>query len=240
MGGGNLEIVAAEPNKSLRNKLTFEGFEGNSFGVWKFEEVDASKSKATWAMESDNTIPFWMRGMMLMGESMEETFTNGLNSIKTIAEKKAKEMPKTYRGYIVNAIEIPAQHYITHREKITMADMASFFGTHFPAIAGKAAENMAGMPRALYYAWDQENGMTDLAAAIPVSSPIDIEGYTSLPLPASKALLIDYYGSYEGSEEAHFAMDDYIKENIVLKKLKFSMFLLMIIQLLCYLNCTQV
>jgi effector-binding domain-containing protein len=216
MGSGSLEIVETEANKSMRNKLNFEGFEGNSYGIWKFAAMDANKSKATWAMESENAVPFWMRGMMLMGESMEETFTNGLNALNIIAAKKAKElasMPKKYRGYTVNTLEIPTQYYITHREKIPMANISTFFGTHFPAIAGKAAANMTGMPRALYYEWDQESGMTDLAAAIPVKSAMDIEGYTSVTVPKGKALHIDYYGSYDGGAEAHYAMDDYMKAN---------------------------
>lgn len=215
MGGGSSEIVEAEMNKSMRNKLAFEGFEGNSYGVWKFTDEGDGKSSTTWGMESENTVPFWMRGMMLMGESMEETFTKGLNDLKTIAEKKAKEiaaMPKTYRGYTVNQIEIPTQYYVTHREKVSMADIGVFFATHFPAIAGKAGENMAGMPRGLYYEWDEENGMTDMAAAIPVKSSMEIEGYNTVEVPAGKGLHIDYYGAFEGGAEAHYAMDDYLKE----------------------------
>jgi len=218
MGGGKLEMIEAEPNRSLKNKLEFEGFEGHSYGIWKFAEAEAGKSDVTWAMESESSIPFLMRGMMMMGESLEDTFTKGLNRINEIAQKKAKEMPaepKTYRGYAVNTIDIPAQSYITHREKIAMADMTQFFGTHFPTIAmgvAKAEGEMAGMPRALYYEWDEENGMVDLAAAIPTKEKMEMKGYKVVDVPAGKALLIDYYGSYEGGGEAHYAMDDYIKE----------------------------
>lgn len=218
MGGGELVIVEATPPSSLKNQLTFEGFEGNSYGIWKFDEIGASKTNVTWSMESENTIPFWMRGMMLMGESLEETFTRGLNDIKVIAEKKAKEMsaiPKTYRGFTINEITIPSQNYITHREKIAMADMTKFFGTHFPPMAmavAKTEGQMTGMPRALYYEWDEENGMVDLAAAIPTAKKMDVKGYKTIEIPAGKSLLIDYYGSYEDSGEAHYAIDDYMKE----------------------------
>lgn len=215
MGGGKLEIVEAEPNKSMKNRLTFEGFEGYSYGIWKFEETEKGKSNVTWGMESENTIPFWMRGMMLMGESLEDTFNRGLNDIKAIAEKKAKEMPKEpkkYRGYTINQIDIPMQNYLAHREKIEIPTMGAFFAKHFPALAGKAGADMTGMPRGIYYEWDMENNMTDMAAAVPVKAAMEVDDFTNIEVPAGKALHIDYYGSFEGSAEAHYAMDDYLKE----------------------------
>lgn len=215
MGGGSSEVVEAETNKSMRNKLSFEGFDGDSYGVWKFEETGEGKSSTTWSMESESTIPFPMRGMMLMGESMEETFTKGLNSIKEIAEKRAKEAPakpKTYRGFAINEIDVPAQNYLAHREKIEIPTMGDFFAKYFPALAEKAGADMTGMPRGVYYEWDQENNMTDMAAAVPVKAAMDVEGFSNIEVPAGKALHIDYYGSFEGSAEAHYAMDDYMKE----------------------------
>jgi len=215
MGGGSSEVVEAKLGKSMKNKLAFEGFDGDSYGVWKFEKTGENKTAVTWGMESENDVPFWMRGMMLMGPSMEETFTRGLNNMKPIVEKAQAEMPKTYRGFTVNEITIDKQHYIGHREKIAMADMQPFFAKYFPTLAGgvaQAGSEMVGMPKAIYYEWDEENKMTELAAAIQVKESMEMKGYSPIEIPAGKALHIDYYGSYEGSPEAHYAMDDYMKE----------------------------
>jgi effector-binding domain-containing protein len=37
-------------------------------------------------------------------------------------------------------------------------------------------------------------------------------------VPAGKALVIDYYGSYEGIGGAHMAMDEYVKSNNLKQK----------------------
>ena len=71
---------------------------------------------------------------------------------------------------------------------------------------------LAGAPSGLYYNWDMQKNLADMAAGIPVEGEADIEGYDMVRI-GGKALKIEYFGSNAGSGEAHYAMDDYIKEN---------------------------
>ena len=57
-----------------------------------------------------------------------------------------------------------------------------------------------------------ETNIADMAVAIPVATAVEIKGGSVAEIAAGKAAVIDYYGAYEGSGEAHFAMDDYLKE----------------------------
>lgn len=212
MGPGSLTILDAEPNKSMNTKLTFEGM-GDSYGDWKFEETDG-KTNVTWGMESEMEMPFLMRGMALFMESSEEMFTRGLASIKERVEKEAAEMPTEYRGYKVNTIDFPAKNYIAKREVVKFEDMTNFYATNLPAVAGgimKAGGEMDGMPVGLFYKYDEEAGTADMAAGCASKKKMELEGFENIDVPAGKALAIDYFGGYDGSAEAHYAMDDYMK-----------------------------
>ena len=68
-------------------------------------------------------------------------------------------------------------------------------------------------PSAIYFKWDQEKGETDCAAVSCVPNGTKIKGYETFAVPASKVLLIEYYGAYEKSINAHNAMDAYMKAN---------------------------
>ena len=151
----------------------------------------------------------------MMRKGSSEFMEEGLGYLQEIVEEEAANpAPAATTGYEVQEIDYPEQQFLTHREKISMADITAFYTEHFGAIAGMVGDKMAGMPCGLYYDFNMETGEADLAAAIPVTEAIDgNDDYELIALPGRKALLIDYYGPYEGSGAAHEAMDAYMKEN---------------------------
>ena len=42
---------------------------------------------------------------------------------------------------------------------------------------------------------------------------VEIDGFTSLEVAGGKALLVDYYGDYARTEEAHVAIDKYLNNH---------------------------
>ncbi|MBK6522736.1 MAG: GyrI-like domain-containing protein [Sphingobacteriaceae bacterium] len=52
----------------------------------------------------------------------------------------------------------------------------------------------------------------DLAAVMEFANGTKISGLEKWETPAGKVLLIEYYGSYDKSGNAHYAMDAYMKE----------------------------
>ncbi|MCB0620847.1 MAG: SRPBCC family protein [Saprospiraceae bacterium] len=218
MGGGNLEVIEADPPNSMKTKLQFSNWDGSSYGHWTLEELEGCTTKVDWGISGDQPLPFIARGFMLlmgMKKTMAKDFDDGLAALKSHAEEQVANLPTTYRGFEVKQEDFAGKTYAAVRQTISWDQMQSFFGQNFGAImVALQANNLqpTGAPSGLYYSWDEENQQTDMAAAIPTSGQADFgEQVTTIEVPAGKALVIDYYGGYSGSGEAHYAMEDYIK-----------------------------
>ncbi len=216
-GGGTMTIIESTAPTFQKTALVFDGNEGGN-GWFKLEDGEDGATKTVWGFGMD--IPYPLNAMMLFtGGSMEKMmykmFDSGLANLKELSEKTAAE--KTYRGYTVKSMDFPGKSYLTIRETINFSDISAFFGKNFGAIMASVGSNeleIDGMPCGVYYAWDEENGTTDMAAAIPVKAGAGAASgnIQHLEIPEGKSLTIDYYGDYHGVGEAHYAMDDYIKE----------------------------
>lgn len=214
-GGGSLEILEAVPGKSMKTKLKFDGWDGESYGSWQIEPTGSGGSKLSWGMNSETDIPFIFRGMSMgMPGALQNSFDEGLASIKKLAEESPKGI--SVNGFNILQIDAPEQHYMTVRNKIGFDKLAQHFETNFPKIMmdlEKKKAEIAGMPCGLFYEWDEVNMTADMASAIPIKSAVEAtKGMEITTLPAGPALRINYYGSYEKSADAHYAIDGYLKE----------------------------
>ena len=213
-GGGKQEIIELEKNKRMKTKLTFKDWDGNSYGNFDISE-DGGKTHVKWSMSGDEDFSFLQRGMiMLMGMKgdIKKNYAESLQNIKAIVEPRAKGM---YDGYKIQTVDVPEKSYVMNRSEVQMKDITQFYSRNLPSIANKVGQArllMDGQPSGLFFKWDEANGTTDMAAAIPVKEGAKIDGYTTLTIPAKKAVQIDYYGEYEGTAKAHYAIDAYLKD----------------------------
>ncbi|MBN2088095.1 GyrI-like domain-containing protein [candidate division KSB1 bacterium] len=102
------------------------------------------------------------------------------------------------------------------QQQVPTEKIQEFFSESYSQIMGamaKAKMTMTGAPAGLYYSWDETMNVFDMAAAIPIPAGKKIGDITTIQLPATKAYLIDYYGPYEKTENAHFAFDVYFVKN---------------------------
>ncbi|MDX1943620.1 MAG: SRPBCC family protein [Saprospiraceae bacterium] len=211
-GNGEQEITVIVPNERIETKLRFGGM-GESNAILTTSDTDGG-TKVTWNMNGRSPFPWNVVGMFMnMDKMLGNDFEIGLNKLKNMIES----MPKTYRGYAVQEMDAPAQYFIGHREKIKMDEMTSErFGIYLPkvfAAVGAAKIEIIGNPCGLFFMWDEEANQVDLAYAVPVKAKAEVKGFDTFEVPAGKLLIIDYYGPYTGTAEAHFAMDDYMKEH---------------------------
>jgi len=215
-GNGSQEIIEAVPNKSMKTKLQFEGFEGANYAEFVFNEKDG-KTEASWSMDGAE-FPFLFRGMAtLMGfEGMvKKDYDDGLAAIKKAAEAMPK-LPTSYDGYEIEPFDYPGGQYLGVRRMVGISDggITQMYQESLPKAYGIAAQNEAlgeGMPRGLFYEYDNKNDQTDLAAVVPVSKAVTaVDDVQMIKVPASKGLMINYYGSYEGGEAPHLAMEKYM------------------------------
>lgn len=214
-GNGRLEIIESSPT-AMKTKMNFDGWDGNSFGQWNMDETEEGKTNLTWAMTSDTDAPLLMRGMMtIMGmqKSVEKSFEEGLTSIKSIAEEDNKKIKAT----TVNTTEIPSKSYIMKRNKIPMNTIPSYYAENFSAILEAMSSNgipPGGMPTGVYYDWNTEEGVTDIAAAFPVDIMVlELEGFDVVTLEGSNVLIADHYGPHNTVGTTHWAIDQYMTKN---------------------------
>jgi effector-binding domain-containing protein len=94
-----------------------------------------------------------------------------------------------------------------------MADIKQFYTENYPKVIQQISEDqleMTGVPRGIYYSWDEENQISDMAAAIPVS-PIPEQGKANKKINIGTGeadvydnyIVYNYYGDYVNLVSAH-------------------------------------
>lgn len=211
VGEGELTILSSTANEALKTDIKF-GPMGGANGHWTFTPSEEG-TNVNWDVTSKFGYPFNL--MLLFGDwegMMSEEFNKGLKLLKNHAESISSTMSNTME---IKEMNLPARYYIGIRETVKMEDMAKHFAENLPkvftAVTKKGLE-LAGMPSGLYYTWDMENSTTELFQGAPLKERASIDGFETIELPASKALVLNYYGPYDGLGSAHEALDAYAKE----------------------------
>ena len=215
VGKGEMTVTERTDNETEGKKMSAidyqlafkEPWESNAKGVWSVVETGPGTSKATWSFSTHAGFPT-NAFLMIMGmkKYLQKDFDKGLNRLKEYSEKHAQDAGQ------VMATRFPAQTYATIRKTIGNDDasMMKFFSESYPALGKAAGAKIAGPAAALTYTWDEQNHMTDVAAAFPVNSGDSIQGATIVQVPASKAYMTQLRGGYSGMMEAHKAVNEYL------------------------------
>ena len=220
-GTGKMEIVEAIPNESMKTRIEFGDFEGFNNGIWRLENAGDGNTTVHWDMKSGQPFPFLMRGMMLlmgMEKNIVKDFNKGLANLKVLSEEQAANPPQNSSNMEIQRVEFSEQRYAVVKERIKMSDLQAFYTKGYGAVQAQIAKNdgmeATGMPCGLYYDWDPEGQETTVAAAIPINLSGTFEApVEEIVLPTSPAVLIDYYGNYDGLGAPHEAIDAYLKAN---------------------------
>lgn len=192
--------------------LTFDGM-GDSKVYYITKPSDNGTINVTWGMIFD--IGFFGRAPMLfmsMDKMIGPDYETGLANLK----KEIESMPvATANNYEVKELNWEAKTFYGVKDKLSFDKIGAFFGTSYGKIGealGKAKAQPIGMPKAIYFTFDEKTMVTDLAAVMEVANGTKLEGVEKFETPASKVLLIEYFGAYDKSANAHYAMDAYMKE----------------------------
>lgn len=215
-GKGEQTYTSLEPGKSSKSHLKFY----TPFGLMESDaymnlEPDPGGTKLTWGvMGENNFVGRIMHSMSDMDKMMGPVFEEGLNDLNTLVVSRSSS---TSSPYEIATGDFAGATYVGVRGNIQMSEIGTFYEKNLPAVfeaAKKANMQMMGMPTGLYYTWDQEKGMTNLLAGLPVNAdakaPAGMEVVTLAP---AKAVMMKYMGGYHGLGDAHMAMGDYFKSN---------------------------
>ena len=223
VGKGTEEIAAIVPNERIvLNMVIEEPFAGISEAQVVLTP-EGEGTNVTWLMTGTNE-GFLNRAMSVIFNTEKMVgpeFEKGLGYLKQQAEAayaEEKARAAAAPAFEITTTDRPAMLYIGKREVVKWADMKDYYGKNFGAgmgAAGKAGVQPAGPPSGIYFEWNEKDMTADMIAGIPVAADAKakLKGVDLYEAPASKALVIDYYGGYNGIGKAHEAMDAYLKAN---------------------------
>lgn len=227
VGKGMQEIIAIEPNKSVRTRLTFlEPMKAVNEGTYDLEPLGDS-TRITWGLQGENGLLGRVMGLFMdMDAMIGPDFERGLGNLKQLAEADAlaiaRQQAKMVDGFEVNIVERPALWYLGERKRVKWMDMEAFYSRTFGKAMGithAAAVQPAAAPSGLFYAWDKVAQEADMMAGIPVPAGAKdkLKGMALVEVPAGKAYVIDHYGPYAQTARAHEAIDKKIKADGAIK-----------------------
>jgi effector-binding domain-containing protein len=154
-----------------------------------------------------------------MDEMIGRSYEEGLMTLKTIIETTYTELDS--ETYNIQESEWEARFYYGKRSTLAFTDMENFFGENYGKINSylnlKKIKTI-GAPSAIYFSFDEEKGISDCAAVMGIEKPIKPEDFELFEIPKSKVLVIDYYGAFNQSAKAHYAMDAYMKSKLITQK----------------------
>lgn len=216
-GKGEQTYTVLEPGKTATTHLKFYVPWGTSeTDSYMNLEPDAGGTKLTWGIKGENDFIGRMMGsMQSMDKMMGPIFEDGLNDLDTLIATRKAAAPTT--GYQIETVKFQGSNYLGIKGNVKMTEISAFYMKNLPTVMGaieKSGGKMKGMPAGLYYTWDMEKGMTNMAAAIGVEGNVKApSGMEVITVAPSKALMIKYMGGYQGLEGAHMAMDAHLKAN---------------------------
>ena len=212
VGAGTREIIESLVGKSIKTEIVFEGWDAVSNEEWEISQ-DGKKTKVSWEYRgADTSFPFRPFNILMKG-GYKKTYKNSLAKLKEIAEQRASK--KIYRGFKINDLILKEKHYLMSRQEVKLTNIQQFYAQNLGALFLKAQNAkliMDGMPSGLFFNLDEKSSVMDMAAAIPIAEPKNIERASLLTIPEGRALQIDFFGDYSGTTSAHLAIEDYIKD----------------------------
>ena len=128
-------------------------------------------------------------------------------------EQRAKD--GVYDGYQINDIRLPEKHFVYTRQEVNEDRIQQFYASNLGPLFSKVQEakiEMDGNPCGLFYNFNDKNGTIDMAAAILIKESLIIPTASSVSLPSKRVIQVDYYGDYHNTEEAHEAIEAFMKD----------------------------
>lgn len=211
VGKGTMTFNKFTPDSVLLT-LNFDGMGDNDLYFITKPSTNGTIN-VTWGVVFD--IGFFGRVPMMfinMDKMIGPDYENGLAKLKQEIESMPAE---TATNYEVKELSWDAKTFYGVKDKLSFEKIAAFFGTSYGKIGdalGKAKAQPIGMPKAIYFTFDEKTMVTDVAAVMEVANGTKLEGVEKFETPASKVLLIEYFGAYDKSANAHYAMDAYMKQ----------------------------
>lgn len=217
VGKGKMTISNLSDNRIDITLQFIEPWESESKTWYVVEEV-GNTSIVNWNMIGEMSYPWNIMSLFMnMEEMIGKDFYKGLNKLKTIVEDESFKK----QTFAIESIYFEPHTYYGNKQWINFDEMTNYFQNEFNVLYTSLSQYSKDIasPSALYFVWEPENQKTEMAAVISTNDYTEeLDGFERYIL-SGRALRIAYYGPYEGTADAHNAMEEYINKNNIRIKL---------------------
>ncbi|RYD58237.1 MAG: hypothetical protein EOP56_04755 [Sphingobacteriales bacterium] len=214
-GEGRVTNTGAQHHE-MKYSMVFLDFDSHSDGYIRAEDASNGQTKAVWGFVTKYSFPMnGIMAMMGMKKMLESDFDKGLARLKGVVESGKAGAPAA----AINEVQFPAHTYATIRKRVPMSEFEKFFGDAYEVLGKEAGQRINGHAAGLIYEWDEKTMTSDIAAAFPIADNKPVNGATIVEVPALNAYMMTYNGPYTGSEKAHAAIGEFLKEKGLQQKL---------------------
>jgi effector-binding domain-containing protein len=209
-GTGEMLNTGIKADEEIGYRLHFiKPMESSADGYIRLTENNGG-TKVSWSMYGEDPFPWNILMLfMSMDKMIGPDFEKGLGKLKELSEKEYTEV----KQYQIRIEDFGGKDYALIRQEVKFAAIKDFFTQAYAKIGKALSEKKqkpAGAPVGFYFKYDEQNQITDMAAAVPVKGKTQTAEISTFSLPAGKTYVIDYYGPYEKSANAYKALDLYL------------------------------
>jgi effector-binding domain-containing protein len=216
IGKGEMLNTGVKEYEEVDYHLHFiEPMESTADGFFRLsgENGGSPATKVTWSMSGDNPFPWNVLMLFMSMDKMIGTdFEKGLEKLKALSEKEYAGV----RQYQIKVEDFSGKNYAVIRQEVKFEAIKDFFTQGYAKIGKTLSEKKlkpAGGPAGLYFMYDEQKQITDMAAAVPVKGKVETEEIKMYTIPAGKTYVVDYYGPYEQMGNAYKGLDLYLATN---------------------------
>lgn len=220
-GEGKMEITSLRIYKEIEHSITIlRPKPSNAKSEFILGDVDG-QTRLTWRFEVDNPRPRNLSSLFnKMNSKLGKDLEEGLKNLKLTLE--SKDNTSQVKNYEVEPVNFQATQYLAIRKDVKMEDISNFHSRYLNPIytAISHANITPGIPAALYYNIPGSSGLLDMAAAVEVAEGTILENDSIqlIRIPGSKALNVDYYGSFDQFAPAYASIEKYMVVHGLRKK----------------------
>lgn len=221
-GEGRIEITAAEPGKSVSQKIHFiKPKEGHAQSLFTLTELNGLTT-VNWHFESETPRPWNIFNFFAdIDEQLGPEFEKGLAALKARVEKNTVPSGQS-TAYVVKEMDFPETKYALVRQSISWKDIPAFYASHISILYAEAQRQKItpGMASGLYFTWDNDKQLTDMAAAIPLPAGKELGSpiIRMETISGGKAIYTDHFGAYDQTPAAWTILRQYIASHNLKEK----------------------
>ncbi len=213
-GDGDMKTMAVITNKSLHQKMNYDGTDANV--SWEFKDT-LGGTKVTWKANGIMNFMFKISSVF-KGDASQVFGAMYEKSLANLGKTIDYEM-NTYKIKVEGSVKKSGTFYLKQTITSKISNVPNNLRILIPNMFHFFAKNklvMYGKPFVIYHTYDVANGITKLSVCIPVKEEIhtsDVSDITSgllLPFSSVKTTLT---GDYSHNKEALDKTIEYIKKN---------------------------